>query len=230
MSPDVLSGRPPLPCREDPERWFDPDQRVAALRGCLACPVRTWCARQAVKERASWGMWAGIWIDGIHQKVRPYLLSVATSPPLQATTGHTRPVVTSAGKACTRQPRLSARALVQARSSDHCEVMLDGCRYSGDRICSRFAQAPTSHPASAAELFVCCNSCGVRLDTPGRIAVVELGYRFGSSDDVAAATPFFWRQSKWLLLSLDGRLQPLCSDALGRASVELSPTKPGLPR
>ena len=48
-----------LPCQQDPDRWFDRADRTHALAACLACPVRSWCARQALRDRASWGMWAG---------------------------------------------------------------------------------------------------------------------------------------------------------------------------
>jgi hypothetical protein len=42
-----------LACQRDPERWFDRRHRRDALAGCLVCPVRRWCARQAQAYRAS---------------------------------------------------------------------------------------------------------------------------------------------------------------------------------
>ncbi|WP_353617002.1 WhiB family transcriptional regulator [Mycobacterium sp. ENV421] len=71
-----------MPCRAEPDRWFDRDDRRRALRGCLACPVRSWCAREALRSKACWGMWAGVWIDGEHNAAIDHLWDVAEAPPV----------------------------------------------------------------------------------------------------------------------------------------------------
>ena len=72
----------PLACHLDPDHWFDRAARTASLAACLACPFRRWCARRALQYRPSWGMWAGVWIDGRFAPPPGYLDAIAADTPL----------------------------------------------------------------------------------------------------------------------------------------------------
>lgn len=196
---------PDPPCRVQPERWFDRDDRGAALRGCLACPARGWCAREALRVNASWGMWAGVWIDGRRRDAIDQLRRVAAAPPppvpLHPTGAELKHDVPQR-----RYASASPQALIAARSSGHCEVLLDGCRYSGGVPLSRGTGDPDPTPPSAAHGFLACSRCRTRLDQPARIATEELGYRVHSPTDVYTA-PLFWRQTRWVILDPAGHLR-----------------------
>lgn len=194
-----------LPCHADPDRWFNRDDRSVALRGCLACPVRGWCAREALRTKASWGMWAGIWIDGEHRVAIDYLTSVATAPPPPVAL-HQQ--VGTLNCPAPQQPYAPAApsALIRARASGHCEIMLDGCCYTGDVLLSRTTGDPDPDPSTAAHGFLACAPCRSRLDQPARIATLELGYRAHSPADMYS-TPFYWRQTRWAILDPGGQLQ-----------------------
>jgi hypothetical protein len=153
-----------LPCQRDPDRWFDRRNRTDALTGCLACPARSWCARQALSDHATAGMWAGIWIDGNLVDVADYLQAIAeaappSTPPPPRTIHRTEP------------PRLppvirppakhTAAAVITARSSGHCEIMAADCLFALDAIASRIrgrcgrewpTQQPVTRSAKAARL------------------------------------------------------------------------------
>src|SRR5262245_43333428 len=74
-----------LPCQADPERWFDRHHHADALAACRICPARVGCAHEALECHASWGLWAGVWIDGRHEDAMPHLHAVATGALTQAT-------------------------------------------------------------------------------------------------------------------------------------------------
>jgi hypothetical protein len=124
----------PAPCASSPERWMDRRDRAHALATYLQCPVRRWCAQEALRVQASWGMWAGVWIDGHLSPVAPLLRSVATPAALPHVTsvaalpaGHVpverRPLPR---RRAPRRPG-SPHTAVLVRSSGHCEVMRAGC-------------------------------------------------------------------------------------------------------
>jgi hypothetical protein len=207
---------PALPCRAEPDRWFDRDDRTRALRACLACPARAWCAREALRSKASWGLWAGVWIDGDHSAAIGYLRDVADAPPAPLPLR----VARSAPNAAAPQhpyAHAPAAALITARASGHCEVMLDGCRYTGDVLLSRITGRPDPDSPTAAHGFLACDPCRSRLEQPGRIATLELGYRLHSPTEVYT-TAFFWRQSRWAILDPGGRLHEPTVARSNRAS------------
>jgi hypothetical protein len=197
-----------LACRLEPDRWFDHADRTHALAACLACPARAWCAREALSAKASWGMWAGIWIDGNLADAAHYLRVIAedrpsaTAPP-PATVHRIEPP---------RQPVVIARpanhgvaAVITARSSGHCEILAPGCRLSLDTIACRLDSS--DEPADAAAGYAVCRNC--------RAAVTrmepQLRRRLGYTVDSPAATatvPFYWRQSHWMRLDPAGAAAP----------------------
>ena len=197
-----------LACRLDPDRWFDRADRTHALAACLACPARSWCAREALSAKASWGMWAGIWIDGTLADAAHYLRAIAedspspTPPP--AATMHRidpprQPVVIP------RPANHSVAAVITARSSGHCEILAAGCRLALDTIASRIDRC--REPADAAGSYAVCRNCWAAVTRMEPQLRRRLGYTI---DSLAAATsvPFYWRQSHWMRLDPAGGAAP----------------------
>lgn len=198
------------PCAADPDRWLDRRRRTEALVGCLQCPVRRACAREALRTNATQGMWAGVWVDDDRESAMRRLRAVVDDAP-------PRPVVDRAPRypeprrrvrlalPCRGPlPRCSVAAAVDARASGHCEVMAPGCRLSGDRHLSR---VPGRHPAEAmspTETFCVCHRCAEMIcstDGLGR----QLGFA-GVPAETAEHTPVRWRAARWVLLGHAGEL------------------------
>jgi hypothetical protein len=205
----------PPPCSAEPERWFDRAHRAHALAACLQCPARRWCAREALLAEASWGMWAGIWIDGRLSEVAHYLDAIATGTPAIPTA----PATAQAGSpaAWTREHRpplrtgplragqcLSVRAAVLARSSGQCEVIAAQCRLAANIQASRIPGAVASDATSAAMVYATCTRCNDALHaTIDPTSARRLGYRVDSPAH-APTVPFYWRQCRWVLLGRAG--------------------------
>jgi hypothetical protein len=199
-----------LPCQQDPDRWFDRRSRTHALTGCLACPARSWCARQALSDHATAGMWAGIWIDGDLAEAAPYLQAIAEAAPPS-----TPPPPTTINR--TEPPRLApvihprakhtAAAVVTARSSGHCEIMAAGCLLTLDAIASRIRGRCGRELADAAAGYAVCQSCQAAVARLEPRLSHQLGYIVANSSN-AAAVPFYWRQSSWMLLDSAGGAAP----------------------
>ena len=199
-----------LACQSDPERWFNPHHRTYALHACLHCPARSWCAQQALTHRASWGMWAGIWIDENPEQVAHYLQAIAAGPlPPAGSADPAQPNGAGAEPPARPGPRADdhawVRAAVTARSSGHCEVMAPRCRYSCDAIASRVEGLRTRDADTASLLYISCGACQVTLDRLAHPIARRLGYRIPGQP--AANIPFYWRQSRWVLLDSIGRLR-----------------------
>jgi hypothetical protein len=216
---------PPMPamlaCQRDPERWFERHHRRDALAGCLACPVRAWCAREALGCHASWGMWAGVWIDGHHDDAAPSLRAIAdndaTQPdcPLSAAESAANPPPPPAAplrRPSAVVPARSVAAALLLRSSGHCEVLAEGCHYSFDRTVSRRPAGESGESVSPAELFATCGHCAqVVAHLQPRLAT-RAGYVLAPGRD-PAAVPFRWRGTRWVLLGRDGWLTEIHDDA-----------------
>ncbi|MGE2817929.1 WhiB family transcriptional regulator [Mycobacterium heidelbergense] len=216
-----------LACQHDPERWFDRRRRGRALTHCFACPVRPWCAQQALKCHASWGVWAGVWIDGRHDDAAPYLHAIAADTagpgdphPQTASTDASEvpPAPAPAPEpAPLRRPSAatvsgSVPAAVLARSSGHCEILTDSCRYSLDRVVNRAGgDVPAENP-SPARLFAACAVCAEIVACLEPQLAARLGYLVDAGRD-PACVPFHWRGSRWVLLDRDGWLTELGQDA-----------------
>jgi hypothetical protein len=216
----ALVATTPPPCRVEPDRWFDRAHRTHALSACLACPARRWCAREALRIEPSWGMWAGIWIDGRLADAVQYLQAIASDTPVAAVApaGAIPPtpppppeqhaVRGPMPQTClTRSvPRWSVASAVLARSSGQCEVMADGCRLIADARVSRMAGASADDAVSAAAVYASCARCAETVRTtvePSRAR--RLGYLLDSPAH-APEVPFYWRGCRWVLLDGAGRL------------------------
>nr|WP_068873873.1 WhiB family transcriptional regulator [Mycobacterium marinum] len=53
-----------LPCRQDPELFFDPPKRRRAIAQCEDCPFRGRCGYNAVVTGATHGIWGGVSLPG----------------------------------------------------------------------------------------------------------------------------------------------------------------------
>ena len=217
----ALSPSKSLACQRDPQRWFDRRHRRDTLAQCLTCAARPWCAQEALKCRASWGMWAGVWIEERHSDAVPYLQAIAADEPglierrpaVAGATTSPQPLVPaplSRPPACT--PSRSAPAAVLARSSGHCEIFAQGCRYTFDRLVSRRPSERASENPSPAELFAGCGECAQTVASLNPQLAARLGYLVDAGRD-PAAVPFHWRASRWVLLGRDGWLTELGGDA-----------------
>jgi hypothetical protein len=199
-------------CRREPERWFDRADRTHALAACLACPVRSWCAREAVSSKASWGMWAGIWIDDNLADVAHYLWAIAQDTP--PTTPPPAPAIHrfEAPQRCVVIPppaKHSVGATITARSSGHCEIMAPGCRLGLESVASRIRSC--HQPPDAAAGYAACGSCQAAVTSMEPRLQRRLGYSVDSPAS-AATIPFYWRQSHWMRLDPAGGAAP-CAPA-----------------
>jgi hypothetical protein len=103
-------------------------------------------------------------------------------------------------------------AALLARSSGHCEVFAQGCRYSFDRVLDRCpAVGPTENPCPA-QLFAACSACADILAHLEPQLATRSGYLVAAGRD-PASVPFLWRGSRWVLLDRGGWLTELGDDA-----------------
>lgn len=210
----------PPPCDGQAERWLDRSDRTHALKTCLHCPIRRWCAQEALRVRASWGMWAGVWIDGQLSDVAAHLSAIAADAPASAPSppnppasstdsadGPTRPLPRSTWT----PPARSARppALVLARSSGHCEVFGERCQLGADRQLSRVPGVPAARSSTPAAVYAACPTCAATVADPAhRDDARRLGYLVESLGHAASA-PFLWRGSRWVHFGSAGELRDL---------------------
>ncbi|GAA4535531.1 MULTISPECIES: WhiB family transcriptional regulator [Mycobacterium] len=219
MTPSPPPRATPLACQRDPERWFTRRHRTAALAGCLSCPLRSWCAARALACRATHGMWAGIWIDEHHDDAAPLLRVIAADdadtvladpqPPRAALSD--RPAA-PLHRPAAPTPSGSLPVVVLARSSGHCEVLTEHCRYTLDRCLRRTLGASVHETASAAEVFGACTVCADIVAGLDPHVGERLGYHVSPGRD-PGSVPFHWRGARWVLLARDGWLTELGDDA-----------------
>ena len=213
--------RRPLACQDEPDRWFNRSQRTEALTHCLQCPARRWCAQQALDHRASWGMWAGIWIDGRLDDVAHYLRAIAAeaSAPADPAPAHpdntapapparpNRPAALASYAATTRHTaagtdesrRQAVMEVIMARSSGHCEVMTPQCRYTLDTLASRIPDRSGWDAADASAAYAVCRQCQqVLAATDARLAR-RLGFLVDPPRR-PGFVPIYWRQARWVYL------------------------------
>ena len=199
-----------LACTVQPDRWFDRSDRTAALEACLRCPARRGCAREALRANATWGMWAGIWIDGALEPAARYLRAIAADWPPRprpaAGVPSAAPIMEDPAPLPRRRPikRRSVAVVVAARASGHCEVMASGCQLTASRHLSRIAGRAAVDATSSAEVYCACGSCADAITSS-----TGLMQRCGYALELASAAPrvpFLWRGARWVLLGTGGEL------------------------
>jgi hypothetical protein len=214
-----------LPCQLDPERWFERHNREAVAY-CRSCPARRWCAREALRCGASFGMWAGVWIDGRHEDVAPHLQAIATGALAQSSAvaaalidERSQDVAhqgdSDRGSTPLHRPRgsslpRSVTTAVLARSSGHCEVLAEGCSYTYERLVSRCTAVREA--STPPDLFGACDACADMITTLDPKLAARFGYVIDANRD-PAHVPLYWRGSRWVLLDRDGWLTEMRDDA-----------------
>ncbi len=67
-----------LPCRQDPELFFDARRRHRAIKRCAPCPFRGRCGYNAVATGATHGVWGGVILPGDYpQELKPLYAHLA---------------------------------------------------------------------------------------------------------------------------------------------------------
>ena len=224
--------RATLPCERDPERWFDKNDRRHALNGCLSCPRRRSCAREALECGATFGMWAGVWVEDNLAELAGVLAEVAAaapppghSPPLPQAQPRTPITISVGGRlsidhdaAAPPSVELDAvsrrvLAVIAARSSGHCEAMTSRCRYTFDTVGSRIDGRIAWDAASSSEAYAVCRPCKAAIESAEPVFVRRLGYLVDEADE-PASTAFYWRQTRWVYLDDGGcRIRQVASHA-----------------
>jgi hypothetical protein len=159
-------------------------------------------------------MWAGIWIDGNLAAVAHHLHAIA-----QGATPRTPPPATNTHRieAPSRPPAIpppgkhTVAAVITARSSGHCEIMTPDCLLGLDAIASRIRGRRWQELPYAAAGYAVCRRCQAAVARMEPQLSHQLGYTIDTPAS-AAAVPFYWRQTHWMLLDSAGGAAP-CSSA-----------------
>lgn len=205
-------------CAENPELWQDRRRQTTAARKCLRCPVLEGCRTAALREEPTYGVWAGIWIDGDFTTKRHLFTAAATARPTSVNSSETVVVQHNLNVATLptiRRPRRvgplscgalapAATELITARASGHCEIMAPACLYQQHAIYSRHGSTP--HPnQSPADGIAVCHNCLELIEATDRATARRLGYLATARLD-PARIEVYWRQQHWVLLDHFGQL------------------------
>ena len=162
--------------KRDPDRWFDRTNRTHALAGCLACPARSWCARQALAGSRLLGD-VGRDLDRRQPRRRRALSARdrASRAAEDSPAGHTYAHRIEAPR---RPPAIrppakhTVAAVITARSSGHCEIMAPDCLLGLEAIASRIRGRAWHELPDAAAGYAVCRTCQAAVDADGAAAVV----------------------------------------------------------
>lgn len=221
MTGKQAGNRTTLPCQRDPERWFDPADRRHAFRGCLSCPRRGWCAGAALSSAASFGTWAGVWIDENLAEVAGLLGDIAAAapppyqlPPPQAQSQTPQISMVAAVAPLVEPDTVNRRvlAVITARSSGHCEAMTPHCRYTFDTVGSRIRGRSGWTAASASDAYAVCRPCKAAITRAEPVFAERLGYIVDRNYE-PESTAFYWRHTRWVYLDGGSRISPLESSS-----------------
>jgi Transcription factor WhiB len=209
------------PCAREPAAWFDPRRQAFTGRQCLRCPARAECAQSALDRQPSYGMWAGVWIDGDFSVKQRLLSAIAAScaeldpdanqaitapatPPRARPPGRRRRV----GALLTTPPPAAIAVLITARASGHCEIMAPACTYQQAVIFSRRRRAERDNHQlrSAADGIAACGNCVDLIEHTDLPTVLDLGYLVDARTPTSI-TAMLWRQHRWVYLDTRGRIQ-----------------------
>jgi hypothetical protein len=172
-------------------------------------------------------MWAGIWLDGTRDDESARLRVLAAhsttavhldSETRSVATEYATPSRTPPPLAPTRPVRPgSVTTAVLARSSGHCEIVADYCRFVADTHMSRLPVGSADWVPSAAALYAACNACCqvVRTATPSEAR--RRGYLVDSPAQLAKV-PFHWRAARWVFFGQWGELHETSGERIACAS------------
>lgn len=208
-----------IPCLQHPADWFDPQRRAFTRHECLNCPNLLACRRSALEHQPSYGMWAGVWIDGDFAE-KKHLLGLPAYPVPNAKTADHQPFTppgapggthrrpgrrTRVRKLLTTSPRPAIAAQITARASGHCEIMAPACTYSQTTIFSRRRRAHPRPLASPADAIASCHNCIELIEHTDIPTALDLGYLVDPRA-TTSTTAMLWRQHRWVFLDTRGRI------------------------
>ena len=208
------------PCLQHPGDWLDPKRRTFTRQQCLGCPSLVRCSRSALRHEPSYGMWAGVWIDGDFPS-KKHLLGLPAQPPADTKPVDHQPVTPSVTPAARYGPRPGRRvrvgkllittpvpliaAQITARASGHCEIMAPACRYQQAAIFSRRRRAHPRPLASPADAIAACRNCIELIEHTDIPTALDLGYLVDPRS-TTSTTAMLWRQHRWVFLDTHGRV------------------------
>nr|VTP04716.1 Transcriptional regulator WhiB [Mycobacterium riyadhense] len=220
---------PTTPCLQHPADWFDPTRRTFTRQQCLKCAVRRDCCQTALRSRPSYGMWAGVWINGDFENKRPLLLThahpatedakPAEQPTIaQATTPAHRPHRSNrrsrVGKLLIAPPPPLIAAQITARASGNCEIMAPACTYQQAAIFSRRRRATRARQlGSPADGIAACPNCIDLIEHTDIPTALDLGY-IVDPRSATSTTAMLWRQHRWVYLDTRGRIHAATDPSL----------------
>ncbi|ASL12237.1 WhiB family transcriptional regulator (plasmid) [Mycobacterium europaeum] len=208
-------------CLQHPGDWFDAKRRTYTRQQCLNCPTLQPCTESALHRQPSYGMWAGVWIDGDFPAKR-HLLGLPAQPPPDTKSLDLQPVTPPAAvPAATRAARPGRRVRVRklliaapapaiaqqitARASGHCEIMAPACTYEQAAIFSRRRRAHPHTLGSPADAIAACRNCIDLIEHTDIPTALDLGYLVDPRS-TTSTTPMLWRQHRWVFLDTHGHL------------------------
>ncbi|MGV7303119.1 WhiB family transcriptional regulator [Mycobacterium kansasii] len=224
--PERLTDRNDHPavalCRQNPGDWSDPKRRVLTRQLCRRCPVRRDCTELALRNKPSYGMWAGIWLDNDFD-AKQHLL-VLNTPPVPNTdngapTQPPAPVEERPRRRVGRQTRVrrlllnslppAVAALITARASGHCEIMAPACTYQQTAIFTRRRHTVAgSDLASPADGIAACHNCINLIEDSAIPTALDLGYLVDPRC-TTSTTAMLWRQQRWVYLDIRGHIHDI---------------------
>lgn len=217
---DTATARRVAPCLQHPGDWFDPKLRTYTRQQCLNCPSLLPCSQSALQRQPSYGMWAGVWIDG-DLPTKKHLLGLAALPPADAKPVERDYITPPAAATDTRAARPGRRVRVRkllitaptpaiaqqitARASGHCEIMAPACTYDQAAIFFRRRRAHPRPLGSPADAIAACRNCIDLIEHTDIPTALDLGYLVDPRS-TTSTTPMLWRQHRWVFLDTHGRL------------------------
>jgi hypothetical protein len=216
-----------IPCLQHPGDWFDPKRRTFTRQQCLNCPNLFQCSQSALHNQPSYGMWAGVWIDGdfttkkqllgAHARPASNAKSPETQPgppPATPSARHPRPSRrTRVGKLLITAPLPAIAAQITARASGHCEIMAPACTYHQAAIFARRRGANPRPLGSPADAIAACRNCIDLIEHTDLPTALDLGY-IVDPRTTTSTTAMLWRQHRWVFLDTHGRIHDTDDPAL----------------
>ncbi len=209
-----------VPCLKHPGDWFDPNRRTYTRQQCLNCPRLARCGAVARQQQPTYGMWAGVWIDG-DLPAKTHLLGLPARKAASTQSPVPQPISTPGVPAAGRSARPGRRARVRklliatlepataaritARASGHCEIMAPACTYTQAAIFSRRRRTHPCPLGSPADAIAACRNCIDLIEHTDIPTALDLGY-IVDPRATTSTTPMFWRQHRWVFLDTHGRL------------------------
>lgn len=207
------------PCVQHPGIWFDASRRAFTREQCLsACPNLVQCSQSALSHRPSYGMWAGVWVNGDFDAQRGLFATrasarVAESAACTPQAPHSptpcpQPMPgrrTRVGKLLIAPPPAAISAQITARASGNCEIMAPACTYAQRAIFSRRRRAVITALITPADALAACLNCIDLIEHTDIPTALDLGYLVDPRSCMST-TAVLWRQRRWVYLDTRGRI------------------------